>query len=195
MQKLMLPINKALITVGYKNPWYPKNMKGLIHYGVDMVHENGKKYLYGCGDGEVIACGYDNVLGNVLAILYRDCKLTDRDDHVVDVIVRYFHLHQVLVKPGDKVNRWVKMAYYGNTGKYTSGAHLHVECDLDCDYPLHTPSLSKHSNVFKASPKGHDSTINPIYVFHVEQDEPECQTVKRKYYDSTLVSDTKYLNR
>lgn len=191
MQKLILPINMLTLTCGYKTPWYPKNMNGLTHYGVDAVSlDSRRSYLYGCGKGEVIVVGHDKILGNVVAIRYNDCQLTDGS--VKDLIVRYCHLKENLRKVGDRVTIDTLIGWYGNTGKYSNGAHLHYEVDTDCAYPLHTPTLSKDSNIFKASPKGHDSTINPTTCMYIKTTKPESQKVCVKYATSVSNWDTNY---
>ena len=190
-QCLILPVNKMLLTVGYKHPWYPTVYKNQTHFGVDCTHKNGKTTLYGCGDGKVIERGYDHVLGNVVVILYPSCLL--KDGRVKDVVVRYYHLDRIVVIKGQMVNINTVIGHYGKTGQQVNGSHLHFECDLDCDYPLFTPCLKGHSNILKASPKGYpDTTIDPTFVFYVKKSSPECQSVDIKYNGSVDVSDTFY---
>lgn len=190
-QKLILPINKCMLTVGYKNSWYPKNYRGQIHYGVDMVHRDGLTTLYGCGEGVVSHCGYDEVCGNVLIVKYANCLL--KDNRLKNIVVRYFHLDRLNVRVGDKINIDTVLGYYGKTGVQVNGAHLHVECDLDYDYPSYTPCLKGNSNILKASPKGYpDTTINPTLVFYIKESSPEKQMVGVKYSGSVSQSDLKY---
>ena len=190
-QCLILPVNKMLLTVGYKNPWYPTVYKNQTHFGVDCVHQKGKTTLYGCGDGTVIERGDDHVLGNVVVIHYPSCLLTD--GRVKDVVVRYYHLDRIVVIKGQMVNINTVIGHYGKTGQQVNGSHLHFECDLDCDYPLFTPCLKGHSNILKASPKGYpDTTIDPTFVFYQKKSSPECQMVSIKYEDSVSVSDSHY---
>jgi len=102
VQFLILPVNKSLITCGYKHPWYGTRYKNQTHYGVDVVHRDGKTHLYGCGDGVVVLRGNDHICGNVLAIRYNNVKL--KDGRVLDLIVRYYHLDRICVKLGERVN-------------------------------------------------------------------------------------------
>lgn len=173
-QKLILPINKMEITVGYKHPWYNRTQKR-THHGIDVVHSNGKTHLYGCGDGIVTHCGKDNVLGNVVAVVYKNVLCAD--GAIRNLVVRYFHMASIKCKVGQKVTIDTLLGYYGNTGKYSNGAHLHCEVDMDINFPHCTPELSGNSNIFRA---GVDTTINPTKVFHVKQQAPEWQAVKGK---------------
>lgn len=191
VQCLILPVNKSLLTVGYKNEWYPTHYRGQTHYGVDVVHANGKTHLYGCGDGVVTHCGYDHVCGNVVVIQYPNCKLVD--GRVLDLVVRYFHMDKISVKVGDEVDINKLLGYYGKTGQQVNGSHLHLEVDFDYNYPEYTPSLKGNSNILKASPKGYpDTTLNPCDVFYLKKSPPECQSVAIKYHDSVSKTDINY---
>ena len=76
-QKLILPINKARITSGYKNTNYRKQF-GYTHYGVDMTDQaRSDRTLYASGEGKVTHCGSHPTGGNVIVIVYDDCQLTD----------------------------------------------------------------------------------------------------------------------
>lgn len=178
LQQLILPINQMQVTVGYKHPWYTRTQKR-THHGVDAVHAKGKTYLYACGNGKVTHKGYDNVLGNVVAVQYPQVFCADGVTR--DLVVRYFHLDRLTCTIGQSVNTETVLGYYGNTGRYSQGAHLHFEVDTDYHYPQYTPELSKSSNIFKASPTGYpDTTINPVQVFFVKKDAPEWQSVEGK---------------
>lgn len=75
-QKLILPINKAVVTAGFKNTSY-KSQFGFTHYGADMVSSAGDKTVWGCGNGTVVATGTDNVLGKVVIVKSLDCTMRD----------------------------------------------------------------------------------------------------------------------
>ena len=138
-QRLILPINKARITAGYKNSNYAKEF-GYTHYGVDMTDKDRKDYkLYASGKGTVTHAGYNKSGGNVVVIVYRDCELPIGGTR--DIVLRYFHLKTIKVKVGQKVSKDTVIGLYGNTG-YSSGAHLHLEVDKDVIYPNYTPQIA-----------------------------------------------------
>jgi murein DD-endopeptidase MepM/ murein hydrolase activator NlpD len=164
-QKMIMPINNSIITAGFKNAEYKKQF-GSTHYGSDFAPLNGDKNIWGSANGVVKACGSDNVLGNVIAVLYKGVDIHyGPKKGKRDVIVRYFHLASINVKVGQNVTTSTKLGIVGNTGKYSTGTHLHCEIDYDVTYPTYTPTLSGNSNVFK---HGTDTTINPMDCFVVD---------------------------
>ena len=185
-QKLILPINKARITAGYKNTNYRKQF-GYTHYGIDMTDQaRSDRTLYASGEGKVTHCGSHPTGGNVIVIVYDDCQLTD--GRVRDLAVRYFHLDRIDVKVGQKVNKDTVIGLYGNTGS-SNGAHLHIEIDTDVKYPNYTPQTSRSNNVLKS---GTDSTINPTLALYVKPTKPDYQSVKNSGYDTVASSDLNY---
>lgn len=185
-QKLILPINRARITAGYKNQQY-KKMFGYTHYGVDMTDRDKKNItVWGSGDGEVVEAGWSDSGGNVLVILYKDCLL--KDGTIKDLIFRYYHLEKIYVEKGQKITKDKKVALYGNTGA-SSGAHLHLEVDTDILYPCHTPQISKNSGVLK---RGTDSTINPVECLYIKTTAPDLQSVSDSGYNTLTSADLSY---
>ena len=188
-QKLILPINKARITAAYKNSNYAKEF-GYTHYGVDMTDKDRKDYtLYASGKGVVSHCGFNKSGGNVVVIVYRDCELPIGG--TCDIVLRYFHLKSIKVKVGQKVNKDTIIGLYGNTG-YSSGSHLHLECDTDVNYPNYTPQISTSSSnsVLK---KGIASTmLNPVDVLWVKTSRPDYQSVVSSGYNTVAKSDVNY---
>jgi murein DD-endopeptidase MepM/ murein hydrolase activator NlpD len=180
MQKLILPINKAKLTASIDTEAY-KNRFGFRHYGADMVATNGSLTVYSSGNGTVVAAGYDNACGNVVAVYYPGCY-NHRAQKTHDVILRYFHLGSISVRSGQKVNKDTRLGYYGHTGKYAgTGAHLHLEADSDTKYPLYTPTLSA-SNFLRGVSQGaipYDSpgntVINPLDMLHIKPNLPDWQ--------------------
>jgi len=163
-QKLILPVNNATVTAGYKNEKYAKKF-GFRHFGIDMIRGYADKLdVFSPGNGKVLAAGYDNVLGNVLAILYPDV-INHRLGKVQDVIIRFNHMEPLFVKKNQLVGIKEKIGKMGSTGKYSQGVHLHMEVDTDAreKYTCYTPTLSNNSNIMKA---GTDSTINPADVLY-----------------------------
>ncbi len=185
-QKLILPINKARITAGYKNANYRKQF-GYAHYGVDMTDQSRKdKTVYASGVGQVTHCGYHPTGGNVVVIVYKDCVLTD--GKVRDLAIRYYHLESIKVKAKDKVTKDTVIGMYGNTGA-SSGDHLHIEVDTDVNYPNYTPQTSKSNSVLKA---GVDSTINPTMALYVKATKPDNQSIKSSGFNTLTTADLAY---
>ncbi|RUA31201.1 MAG: M23 family peptidase [Bacteroidetes bacterium] len=85
------------------------------HYGVDIV---GKKDapVKACLDGMVILSTWSYDYGYIIAIQH--------DDHIVSV---YKHNSTLLKNEGDMVSAGDPIAIVGNTGKITTGQHLHFE--------------------------------------------------------------------
>ena len=176
-QRLILPINKCRVTASYKNSNY-KRQFGYIHYGVDMTSTNHDKRVWASGDGVVTHTGWHPTSGNVVVVIYRDCILVDGT--VKDLVIRYFHLERIRVKPKQVVCKDTILGMYGNTG-YSSGAHLHIEVDVDTLYPNYTPQTSKSNDVLKS---GIDTTINPDRVLYVKSSAPDLQYVVDSGYDT-----------
>lgn len=172
-QKLILPINDCKVNASQYSTAYRLDFN-MTHYGVDLISKNGHKYLYGCGNGEVLLSGYDNVFGNTLIVLYKNVL-----DHVTgeikDIILRYFHMATVKVKVGQSITIDTYLGDYGNTGQYSAGAHLHVSADYDTHWYNYEAGLAASSNLIK---KGNDSTMfNPMEVFHIKATSPEKQSI------------------
>lgn len=185
-QKLILPINQARITSGYKNPNYKKQF-GYTHYGIDMTDKaRSNTTIWGSGEGTVVEAGWSNSGGNVVVIKYPKCLLTDGT--VKDLILRYYHLDKISVKKGQRITKDTRVGYYGNTGA-SSGAHLHLEVDTDILYPCHTPQISKNSGVLK---RGTDSTIDPIKCLYIKTSSPDCQSITHSGYNTLTSSDVNY---
>ncbi|MCL1948908.1 MAG: M23 family metallopeptidase [Turicibacter sp.] len=170
-QKLILPINKCLITAGIKNANY-KAQFGFIHYGVDMVCSSGDTAIWGCGNGVVHTVGTDNVLGKVVVVKYNDCTL--KDGTVKSVVQRIYHLSSINVAAGQSITKDSKLGVYGNTGQYSYEAHLHIEFDTDMNYPTYSPTLGSSPNIIKA---GTDTVLNPANVMFVKKSAPDNQSV------------------
>lgn len=87
-----------------------------MHTGVDIVPgKDSDKTARAVWDGTVSNVYQSENGGNVLVI-----------EHSEDVETIYAHLCQVLVKPGEHVNRRDAIGVVGSTGKAT-GLHLHFE--------------------------------------------------------------------
>lgn len=172
-QFLLLPLNKAQLTAGYKNAQYKKKF-GFTHFGIDLSNSpSDDRTLWGMGEGIVKACGYDNIFGNVVVIVYKEVYMP-YTKKVQDVTVRLYHMASIFVKEGQKVTTATKLGIMGNTGKYSTGAHVHVEIDSDTKMPEYAPGLAKSSNIIK---KGVDTTIKPSNVLYIKPNAPDNQTL------------------
>ncbi len=85
-----------------------------MHEGVDFIAPVGTPIVAAAG-GIVVAAERRSHYGNMVEI-----------DHGNDFITRYAHASRMLVKVGDVVQRGVKIAEVGTTGR-TTGPHLHFE--------------------------------------------------------------------
>lgn len=159
-QKLIQPINQVRVTASMNMDTYT-NRFGFPHYGTDMVSTVGKTYLYGLGEGKVVACGWDDACGNVMAVVYYDV-INNKTGSVQDLTVRYFHMASFNAKVGQEVHMNTKLGNYGFTGKYRGTApHLHVEADLDTKNVLYTPSV-KASNFLRGTSQGAYKFTSPL---------------------------------
>lgn len=174
-QYLKLPINSFKPTAGYKSAKY-QSYWNFAHYGVDCVATDGRRGLYGLGDGVVVAANLDGFNGKTtgknsgcgycLVIIYKDCYNWQKKKSY-DVVVTYMHMKSMpKVRAGDKVTRSTYLGDYGNTGANTTGPHLHVQFDTDTKYPLYCCGISsKGHNLLKKGTV--DSTLNPVGFFHI----------------------------
>lgn len=177
-QKLILPINQTCVTASYKSPAY-LNLKLGPHYGTDMISSNGSTKLWSPGKGTVLAVGNCSLFGNYIVLKMPDCA-NWKTGKSSDVIIRMYHLHSISVKSGQGINKDTVLGYYGNTGTYTYGAHLHIEIDTDILHPYYTPSLTGVSGIFKGSSTpnfSNDKTMsNPLEWLHCKISAPDSQT-------------------
>jgi len=174
-QRLILPLNHARLTASWKTEIY-RSRFGFSHYGIDLVSSSGQTLVYASGEGEVLAAGWDNIFGNIAVLRYNGA-LNHITGRRADVICRMFHFDRLLVQRGRKVNKDTKIGYYGNTGQYSFGAHLHLEADTDTAFPFHTPSLSGRSTFFSGSRHGATDTamLNPLALLHCKASPPDNQ--------------------
>ncbi|MFO8142850.1 MAG: peptidoglycan DD-metalloendopeptidase family protein, partial [Marinobacter sp.] len=88
------------------------------HNGTDLATPIGTPIM-STGDGIVHRTGDHPFAGKYVEI-----------DHGNAYKTRYLHLHKVLVKRGQKIERGDRIALSGNTGRST-GAHLHFELHIN----------------------------------------------------------------
>lgn len=85
------------------------------HFGVDVVTEKDTP-IKSCLEGTVIFAGWTPTDGDVIIL-----------QHNNDFISVYKHCSSLLKKSGEKVQTADPLAIVGNTGKHSSGPHLHFE--------------------------------------------------------------------
>ena len=85
------------------------------HYGVDIVAKDNAT-IKSTLDGVVMFSSWTSETGNVIAII-----------HPNQLISVYKHNSILLKKEGEKVRAGDYIAIIGNSGKWTSGPHLHFE--------------------------------------------------------------------
>ncbi len=176
-QKLILPLNHLYVTAGYKNLEYLKYRR-MQHYGIDCTSID--RTIYACGNGVVVACGQDgrdrtgehSRLGLVTVIIYYDVQFNN--GYCCDLTARIYHMDRIFVKVGESVCKGQKIGIYGNTGKDTTGPHLHIEFDTDTRFPTLAygvtvnPSARIVNTPQEYARAGYilvDSTVDPAHVW------------------------------
>lgn len=101
---------------------HPVHKEKIFHSGVDYapigIHEVEKRWRqYALEDGEVLGAGKDTKNGNAIFAWVSYKRL--------GIKVLYYHLHEVYVKKGQKVNHDTIIGLTGTTG-YSTGIHLHM---------------------------------------------------------------------
>ncbi len=111
---LAAPLSSFQINSGFGKRHDPINNRWSMHYGLDLGAAL-KSPVYVTAPGTVAHVGWDSRYGNIIEI-----------DHGHGIVTRYAHLHQILVKKGQKLEFHDKIGLLGNTGRST-GSHLHYE--------------------------------------------------------------------
>ncbi len=86
-----------------------------MHNGIDIITDIGTK-VFAPGGGTVTDIGWKSGYGLTLEI-----------DHGFGYKTLYAHLDKTVIKVGQKIKRGDLIAYSGNSGRLTSGPHLHYE--------------------------------------------------------------------
>ena len=89
--------------------------KSMSHFGIDLTSAP-KEYVIATLDGTVIYKGFDPNYGNVILLQHKN-----------DFISIYKHNDIILKEIGDRVSAGEVIAIVGNTGKLSTGLHLHFE--------------------------------------------------------------------
>ena len=118
MRSMMVPTQMpvALGNLGSSFGWRVDPITGhsALHTGLDFQAQRGTAILAAAG-GVVVTQEFHPEYGNMVEV-----------DHGNNLITRYAHASEVLVKKGDLVKRGQKIAEVGTSGRST-GAHLHFE--------------------------------------------------------------------
>ncbi len=85
------------------------------HFGVDIAAAS-KESVLATLDGTVVYAGYDPNQGNVIQLQHKN-----------GFVSVYKHNELLLKEPGDQVVAGEAIALVGNTGKLSTGPHLHFE--------------------------------------------------------------------
>lgn len=112
---LRAPVNFSHISSNF-NPRRLHPVTGQIkaHRGIDYAARTGTPVV-AAGSGVVVESGYSQFNGNYVVIRHDSTYLT-----------KYLHLHQRMVKKGEKVKQEQQIGTVGATGRVT-GPHLHYE--------------------------------------------------------------------
>lgn len=174
-QKLVLPMKNSRQVCGYKNRLY-REYWGFVHYGWDFNSSESLPNVYSMGRGTVIRAGYDSLFGWCCVIVYPDVWIRG-EKRKGGITARYYHLREMpVVHPGQDVQAGDVIAVMGNTGKYTSGPHLHITLDTDTAHPCYEPGIARDGEIIK---KGVDTTIDPADVLYIDR---RWQTIKNGAY-------------
>lgn len=158
-QYLILPINRAILTATYRSAAYRARF-GACHYGTDL-YSTASSTVFACGKGQVVCAGKDSVVGNTVTVIYEDVWAGDRSRTVA---VRCFHLRDIRVKTGQKVNKDTVLGHFGSTGLFVCGAHLHIEIDADFTHWQGVPGMGRARSTFYY--RGGDTMLNPADLLH-----------------------------
>jgi murein DD-endopeptidase MepM/ murein hydrolase activator NlpD len=106
------------------NMLFFRPIEGIVTQGFDLELNNGgldivakeNEVIKSTLDGIVMLSSWTSETGNVIAIMHKN-----------NLVSIYKHNSVLLKKEGDKVNAGDHIAIIGNSGKWTSGPHLHFE--------------------------------------------------------------------
>lgn len=108
------PLNSIHINSEFGMRLHPIYHRYIMHNGIDLKarYEN----VYSMFPGIVTAASYSTGGGYYVTVNYGVCECS------------FLHLSRIDVQKGQKVFAGQKIAVSGNTGKHTTGAHLHISC-------------------------------------------------------------------
>jgi murein DD-endopeptidase MepM/ murein hydrolase activator NlpD len=111
------PINPVSVTSLYGSRRHPVTGKMSPHRGLDLAAERGQA-IYTAAPGVVLRAGWSGSYGLMVEVQHAGTR--------GKVTTRYSHLSQVLVGPGEVLERGDVVGLAGDTGLAT-GVHLHFE--------------------------------------------------------------------
>jgi murein DD-endopeptidase MepM/ murein hydrolase activator NlpD len=110
---LKSPLKYAHVTSGFGSRFHPVLNYVGNHNGVDYHAPIGTP-VWAVSDGTVTRAGWDDGGGNIVCV-----------KHVMSFESCYMHLSRILVKAGQRIAQKTILAESGNTGRLTTGPHLH----------------------------------------------------------------------
>lgn len=110
---LKSPLKYAHVTSRFGGRHHPVLNYYSNHNGVDYHAPVGTP-VWAVADGTVTRASYESGGGNTVCV-----------KHVLSFETCYLHLSKMNVKPGQKVSQKTVIAESGNTGRLTTGPHLH----------------------------------------------------------------------
>lgn len=112
-----LPLKSVRVSSPFGMRRDPMNRKKMrMHNGLDLKAHYEE--VFSMLPGIVTATGSSKNGGNFVTVNHGVC------------VCSYLHLSKILVKKGAHVNAGQAVAISGNTGKRTTGPHLHIACRL-----------------------------------------------------------------
>lgn len=105
---------RGVVSSGFGVRISPFTKRTVFHRGLDIMAPPGM-VVKASGSGNVVRCGYNPDFGNVVRV-----------DHGYGYRTIYAHLSEILVKPGEIIDKGQIIGRVGSTGKST-GPHLHFE--------------------------------------------------------------------
>ncbi|MCG8702440.1 MAG: M23 family metallopeptidase, partial [Bacteroidales bacterium] len=110
---------------GYSD-WRNNNIENSegMHEGLDISGVKLGTPIYAVGTGKVVYVGSHKIYGNRMEVLISS-------KNKPKITITYSHLDTPLRKVGDTVISGQVIATVGDTGKYTSGPHLHFEIRIN----------------------------------------------------------------
>jgi murein DD-endopeptidase MepM/ murein hydrolase activator NlpD len=112
---LLWPTRVAKLSSAFGYRINPISHQGQVHKGVDVPAPCGTEVV-AAEEGIVQYAEYTQTAGNIVTLLHDGGWTT-----------KYLHLSRLHVKPGQHVAAGELIAYSGDTGTMSTGAHLHFE--------------------------------------------------------------------